>query len=176
MRNVLTRPGSDPSGSHEAHAPREPAVSPIGGASALVGIAGLSAMALLLGVSPLSMWPFVISVVFSLCAVMLMQGRSTLGITVIGVVTGTLWVVTEAWRSGFPSFVGWFVPIASYTVLLLVLHHAGDAAADAYLVDALRSRNALYWITALGALEKKHKRWLGRNPDAWERFLKEKKR
>lgn len=58
----------------------------------------------------------------------------------------------------------------------LVLHRAGHRKADAYLVDALRSRNALYWITALGALEGRHKRSFGRDPDAWTRFLSGRKR
>ena len=58
----------------------------------------------------------------------------------------------------------------------LVLHHAGLAEADVYLVDALRSRNAVYWITALGALERRHKRSFGRDPEGWTRYLKERKR
>jgi HEAT repeat protein len=54
---------------------------------------------------------------------------------------------------------------------VLVLHHANDPAADMYLVDALKSRNPLFWITALGALERKHGRSFGRDPAAWAEFL-----
>jgi HEAT repeat protein len=55
----------------------------------------------------------------------------------------------------------------------LVLHHANLPEADIYLVDALRSRNPIFWITALGALEAKHGRSFGRDADAWAEFLKE---
>ena len=55
----------------------------------------------------------------------------------------------------------------------LVLFHGSHPEADAYLVDALRSRNPLYWIAALGALESKYKNSLGRDPAAWTKFLKE---
>jgi HEAT repeat protein len=54
----------------------------------------------------------------------------------------------------------------------LVLDHAGHADADLYLVDALRARDPLYWITALAALEKRHGVSFGRDPDAWTEFLK----
>jgi HEAT repeat protein len=54
----------------------------------------------------------------------------------------------------------------------LVLHHADRPEADVYLVDALRSRNPIFWITALGALETKHGRSFGRDADAWAEFLK----
>lgn len=54
---------------------------------------------------------------------------------------------------------------------VLVLYHAGDPAADMYLVDALKSRNPVFWITALGALESEHGRSFGRDPEAWAEFL-----
>ncbi|MHC4730048.1 MAG: hypothetical protein ACYS6Z_05565 [Planctomycetota bacterium] len=54
----------------------------------------------------------------------------------------------------------------------LVLHHADRPEADVYLVDALRSHNPIFWITALGALEAKHGRSFGRDADAWADFLK----
>ena len=53
----------------------------------------------------------------------------------------------------------------------LVLHHAGHPTADRYLVDALSSRNALFWITALGILEKKYGRSFGRDVRSWTGFL-----
>jgi len=93
-------------------------------ASALVGFAGLSVLTLLLGVSPLSLWPFVTSVALALCALMLSQGRSVLGIAAIGILTGALWAFVESWRTETPAFVGWMVPMAGYTVLLLVIHHS----------------------------------------------------
>lgn len=55
----------------------------------------------------------------------------------------------------------------------LVLHRAGDPRANGFLVDALRSRNPLFWITALGALERRHKRSFGRDPDAWLAYFRE---
>ena len=90
--------------------------------SALVGFAGLSGLALLLGISPWSQWPFVISVALTLCAVMLAHGRSSVGVAFVGAAIGSVWVLTEMWRSGPPALVGWIVPIAGYTVLLWVLH------------------------------------------------------
>lgn len=54
----------------------------------------------------------------------------------------------------------------------LVLDHARHPDADLYLVDALRARDPLYWITALAALEKKYGRSFGRDPEAWTEFLK----
>jgi HEAT repeat protein len=56
----------------------------------------------------------------------------------------------------------------------LVLHHGGAPEADLYLVDALRSRNPLFWIEALAALEEEHGRSFGRDPDAWTAYLKAK--
>jgi len=53
----------------------------------------------------------------------------------------------------------------------LVLHHAKQPGADAYLVDALRSREPVIWITALTTLERRHKRSFGRNSKAWTEFL-----
>lgn len=55
----------------------------------------------------------------------------------------------------------------------LVLSEAGHPDADVYLVDALRSRNPLYWMTALAELERRHGRSFGRNPEKWEAWLKE---
>jgi HEAT repeat protein len=57
----------------------------------------------------------------------------------------------------------------------LVLHHAERPEADVYLVDALRSRNPIFWITALGALEARHDRSFGRDADAWAEYLKQKR-
>ncbi len=54
----------------------------------------------------------------------------------------------------------------------LVLHHLHAPDSDLYLVDALRSDNALYWLTALAALEEKHQRSFGRDPEAWTAFLR----
>jgi len=54
----------------------------------------------------------------------------------------------------------------------LVLHHLKAPDSDLYLVDALRSDNALYWLTALAALEEKHPRSFGRDPDAWAAYLR----
>jgi len=58
----------------------------------------------------------------------------------------------------------------------LVLDHAGHPDADLYLVDALRARDPIYWITALAALERKYGRSFGRDPEAWTKFLKEQAR
>ena len=55
---------------------------------------------------------------------------------------------------------------------VLVLDHAGHPDADLYLVDALKARDPVFWITALAALEKRHGRSFGRNPEAWAEFLK----
>jgi HEAT repeat protein len=55
---------------------------------------------------------------------------------------------------------------------MLVLDHAGHPDADVYLVDALRARDPLFWMSALMALEKRHGRSFGRNPDAWAEYLK----
>jgi len=55
----------------------------------------------------------------------------------------------------------------------LVLHHGRHPDADVFLVDALRARDPLYWIAALAALERKHGRSFGRDPDAWTEFLKQ---
>ncbi len=93
-------------------------------ATALVGFAGLSGLALLLGISPWNQWPFVISIALTLCAVMLAHGRSSVGVAFVGAGIGSVWVLTEMWRSGPPALVGWIVPIAGYTVLLWVLHKA----------------------------------------------------
>ena len=93
-------------------------------ATALVGFAGLSGLALLLGISPWSQWPFVISIALTLCAVMLAHGRSSVGVAYVGAAIGLVWVLTEMSRSGPPALVGWIVPIAGYTVLLWVLHKA----------------------------------------------------
>lgn len=54
----------------------------------------------------------------------------------------------------------------------LVLYHADLPEADVYLVDALRSRNPIFWITALSALERRHGRSFGRDADAWSDYLK----
>ncbi len=54
----------------------------------------------------------------------------------------------------------------------LVLHRAKDPRANGFLIDALRSRNPLFWITALGALEQRHRRSFGRDPDAWSAYLR----
>ena len=54
----------------------------------------------------------------------------------------------------------------------LVLDHGRHPDADIYLVDALRSRDPLYWVSALSALERKYGRSFGRDPDAWSQFLK----
>lgn len=53
----------------------------------------------------------------------------------------------------------------------LVLVHGDAPGADRYLVDALRSRNPLFWITALATLEQRHQRSFGRDPDAWAEHL-----
>ncbi len=121
MHEITTTHGGDPYGTPEDRT-QPPSVA--AHAPSLVGFAGLAAMALLLGISPWSMWPFVITVTLTLCAVILSQNRTTLGVTAIGLVTGALWVIAKAWESGVPSFLGWFIPIASYAVLMLVLHHA----------------------------------------------------
>jgi HEAT repeat protein len=55
----------------------------------------------------------------------------------------------------------------------LVLHHARHPDADLYLVDALRSRNAIFWITALSALESKYEQSFGRDAEAWTAFLRQ---
>lgn len=54
----------------------------------------------------------------------------------------------------------------------LVLDRAGHKDADIYLVDALRARDPVIWITALAALEKRYGRSFGRDPEAWAKFLK----
>jgi len=56
----------------------------------------------------------------------------------------------------------------------LVLDHRGHPDADLYLVDALKARDPEVWITALAALEKRHGRSFGRDPEAWAEFLKKK--
>ena len=58
----------------------------------------------------------------------------------------------------------------------LVLDRDDHPDADLYLLDALRSKNALYWITALQALERRHDREFGRDPGAWAKFLREQRR
>lgn len=55
---------------------------------------------------------------------------------------------------------------------MLVLDHRNHPDADLYLVDALKARDPLFWMTALVALEKRHGRSFGRNPDAWTEYLK----
>jgi HEAT repeat protein len=55
---------------------------------------------------------------------------------------------------------------------VLVLDRAGHPDADVYLVDALKAKDPVFWITALAALEKRHGRSFGRNPEAWAEFLK----
>jgi HEAT repeat protein len=57
---------------------------------------------------------------------------------------------------------------------VLVLDHRDHADADVYLVDALKARDPVFWITALAALERRHGRSFGRDPDAWAEFLKKK--
>ncbi|MHC4955463.1 MAG: HEAT repeat domain-containing protein [Planctomycetota bacterium] len=54
----------------------------------------------------------------------------------------------------------------------LVLHRSRHPDADVYLVDALRSREASIWITALAELEQKYGQEFGRNPAAWTDFFK----
>lgn len=54
----------------------------------------------------------------------------------------------------------------------LVLDRANHADADLYLLDALRSKNAIFWITALQALERRHRQTFGRDPEAWSRYLR----
>jgi HEAT repeat protein len=53
----------------------------------------------------------------------------------------------------------------------LVLHHLGAAGADDYLVDALRSRDPIIWVTALMELERKYGRSFERDTEAWTDFL-----
>ena len=55
----------------------------------------------------------------------------------------------------------------------LVLDRDDHPEADLYLLDALRSKNALYWITALQSLERRHGRDYGRDPEAWAKYLRE---
>jgi HEAT repeat protein len=55
---------------------------------------------------------------------------------------------------------------------VLVLDHRGNPEADIFLVDALKARDPVLWITALAALERKHGRSFGRDPEAWAEFLK----
>jgi HEAT repeat protein len=55
---------------------------------------------------------------------------------------------------------------------VLVLDHAGNPEADVYLVDALKARDPVIWITALGTLERRHGCSFGRDPEAWADFLK----
>jgi len=55
----------------------------------------------------------------------------------------------------------------------LVLARLDHEEADGYLVDALRSSNPVYWITALGVLEERHGKSFGRNPEAWTAFLRQ---
>ncbi len=57
----------------------------------------------------------------------------------------------------------------------LVLHRRRHPDADLYLVDALRSQNPLFWMTALGALERRHGRSFGRDAGAWTKWLKSRK-
>ncbi|MCK6461253.1 MAG: HEAT repeat domain-containing protein, partial [Planctomycetes bacterium] len=57
---------------------------------------------------------------------------------------------------------------------VLVLDHRGHPDADIYLIDALKARDPVLWITALAALERKHGRSFGRDPEAWAEFLKRK--
>ncbi|MHC4959973.1 MAG: HEAT repeat domain-containing protein [Planctomycetota bacterium] len=54
----------------------------------------------------------------------------------------------------------------------LVLSRANAPDADAYLVDALRSRDTVFWITALTELERRHARSFGRDPEKWTEFLR----
>jgi HEAT repeat protein len=54
----------------------------------------------------------------------------------------------------------------------LVLDRAGHKDGDLYLVDALKARDPVIWITALSALEKRHRRSFGRDPEAWTEYLK----
>ena len=108
-------------------------------AALLVGFAGLAALALLLGISPWSLWPFVASITLALGTVMAIQGRSVTVATVIGVVAGLLWALGTWWRSGIPSFTEWFVPIASYIILVLAIHHAIVLRAAAAHAGGFRS-------------------------------------
>ena len=55
---------------------------------------------------------------------------------------------------------------------MLVLDRAGHPDADVYLVDALKARDPGFWIPALAALERRHGRSFGRDPEAWAKFLK----
>ncbi|HEX5135606.1 MAG TPA: HEAT repeat domain-containing protein [Planctomycetota bacterium] len=57
---------------------------------------------------------------------------------------------------------------------VLVLDHRDHPDADVYLVDALKARDPVIWITSLAALERRHDRSFGRNPEAWAEFLKAK--
>ncbi|MEE8105530.1 MAG: HEAT repeat domain-containing protein [Planctomycetota bacterium] len=54
----------------------------------------------------------------------------------------------------------------------LLLHRAKSPGADAFLVDALRSRNPVFWITALTSLERRHGVSFGRDAKAWTAWLK----
>jgi HEAT repeat protein len=58
---------------------------------------------------------------------------------------------------------------------VLVLYRARHPGVDVYLVDALRARNPIFWITALTALERRHGRSFGRDPDAWAAWLKKRR-
>jgi len=57
----------------------------------------------------------------------------------------------------------------------LVLHHAKSPDADAFLVDALRSRNPVFWITALTSLERRYGVSFGRDAKAWTDWLEKKR-
>lgn len=54
----------------------------------------------------------------------------------------------------------------------LALAHGDHPDADLYLVDALRSEDPLFWITALAELERRHGRSFGRDPEKWSEWLK----
>ncbi|MDH3590283.1 MAG: HEAT repeat domain-containing protein [Planctomycetota bacterium] len=56
---------------------------------------------------------------------------------------------------------------------VLVLDAERHPEADTYLLDALTSRNPLFWMSAVQALERRHGRALGRDVEAWKAFLKE---
>jgi HEAT repeat protein len=58
----------------------------------------------------------------------------------------------------------------------LVLHYADHPDGDVYLVDALRARDPVYWLTALGELERKYERSFGRDHQAWAEYLKKRPR
>ena len=58
---------------------------------------------------------------------------------------------------------------------VLVLYRVRYPGVDVYLVDALKARNPIFWITALTALERRHGRSFGRDPDAWAAWLKKRR-